>query len=289
MTIIPPAIGRDEATEAPMASFSNAIESADHVVYMPTRPGSPPPVESAGRRARPIAEPRARIAAPADQSPVRDLLGCEVSAQTNLVIDSAHDLADWIARMSKQLPYLGDRSQQDLLRREIVEASERLCNLVGLAYARVEQLGGSPSQRESLAGLRTAVVRSSGLLVVRGARRLTRDAEALRDGRRERPFGINVTLVRRLNNLIALVATAGGFDAIGEAAHHAIDDAMGAVRGCLALEGGWAHLADYDGRAAEALTLPVVPPRRCAMPGVASQHDVLAIAASRSAERAIPA
>ncbi|MBF0304662.1 MAG: hypothetical protein HQL41_03300 [Alphaproteobacteria bacterium] len=279
MTIIPPAIGRDEATEAteapPMASFSNTIESADHVVYMPTRPGSPPPVGSASP-----AEP---------PPPGRDLLGCEVSAQTNLVIDSAHDLAARIARMSKQLPYLGDRSQQDLLRREIVEASERLCNLVGLAYARVEQLGGSPSQRESLAGLRTAVVRSSGLLVVRGARRLTRDAEALRDGRRERPFGINVTLVRRLNNLIALVATAGGFDAIGEAAHHAIDDAMGAVRGCLALEGGWAHLADYDGRAAEALTLPVVPPRRCAMPGVASQHDVLAIAASRSAERAIPA
>ncbi|MBF0333635.1 MAG: hemerythrin family protein [Alphaproteobacteria bacterium] len=192
-----------------------------------------------------------------------------VNAQTNLVIDAAYALAISIERMSTQLGHIVDPGQRERLRREIGDASDRLCNMVALADGRVGELGGSPSQQQRLSGLRTAMINASSRLIEGSAHRLSRYAKSILDGRRGLPYGIGDALHQRLNNIVTLVEMAGGFDSVNESAHEAVREAVNAVNGCLEMESHQANLPTYEGPAPAARVALVVPPRKPAPPKAA--------------------
>ncbi|MBF0306888.1 MAG: hemerythrin family protein [Alphaproteobacteria bacterium] len=193
-----------------------------------------------------------------------------VNAQTNLVIDAAYALAISIERMSTRLGHIVDPGQRERLRREIGDASDRLCNMVALANGRVDELGGSPSQLQRLSGLRTAMINASSRLIEGSAHRLSRYAKSILDGRRGLPYGIGDALHQRLNSIVTLVEMAGGFDSVNESAHEAIREAVDAVNGCLEMESHQANLPTYDESPPPAVRVAlVVPPRKPAPPKAA--------------------
>ena len=164
-----------------------------------------------------------------DQAMIASIAGqghgfnCAISGQTDLVINTALNVASYLETMTARLNATTEPARQALLRQEIDGASERLLNLVSLADSRISN-ASSGGQDQRLARIKQAVSKSACNLMEQYAVRVINYGTKILTGKTGIPLG-GMTVITQLIGAIKTLS-----NLIGDSIHLTIAQAVVIIR-----------------------------------------------------------
>jgi hypothetical protein len=147
--------------------------------------------------------------------------------QALAVLVSAADLAEEIDALRRQMAEPDSARRKQILASRLIEAAERLINLLALLQRRSHEYGAGFAARidEQIAKLRQRLLGSTRELVIERARRVTRRALEVLDGSAGYPLGLAGKLREMLTGIEMTIDVLGGLDVLSDGERTVIADA----------------------------------------------------------------